>query len=174
MKRTLWAALAIAAVMAIGGVAKAQAQSSTGIESYIEMLRTDVKSARKAIIDAALDLPDDKANAFWPVYRKYQLDLDSWGDKRMAVIKDYAANYESMTDKKAEELAKTVFSNHKSRIAMLEKYYKEFSKVIGPTAAARLTQVEMAMNSVIDLQIATELPLIEPGTVPATAGGAGK
>jgi hypothetical protein len=143
--------------------------TNTGIDSYIEMLRTDVANARKSLADAALNLPDDKATAFWPVYRNYQLEADAWGDKRLALIKDYAANFDKMTDAKASELAKQVFANQKSRTTLLEKYYKEFSKVIGPSMAARAIQVELAINNLIDLQIATELPLFPAGAVPPAA-----
>lgn len=167
MKRSAWVVLSIVSAVVLSGASVARAQTS--IESYIEMLRSDVKAARQTLADAALDLPEDKSAAFWPVYRKYQAELDTWGDKRLNLIKDYAANYETMTDKKAQELASTAFSNMDARTALLKKYYKEFSKVIGPTSAARLIQVESAINNVIDLQIATELPLFKAGTVPPAA-----
>lgn len=167
MKRGIWVVLMAAAMAMPAGVSVAQEKAD--IDSYIEMLRTDMQSARKAIADAALDLGDDKATTFWPIYRKYQLDVDALGDKRLAVIKDYAANFDKMTDQKASELAKQVFANMKARTTLMEKYYKEFSKVIGPTLAARLMQVENAVNNIIDLQIASELPLIEPGSVPAAS-----
>jgi hypothetical protein len=171
MKRMIWAALVAAAMMVPAGVSLAQPASGdkADIDSYIEMLRTDMQNARKSIADAALKLPDDKASTFWPIYRKYQLEVDAIGDKRLAVIKDYAANFEKMTDQKAGELAKQTFSNMKARTSLMEKYYKEFSKVIGPTMAARLMQVENAVNNIIDIQIASELPLITPGSVPAAA-----
>ena len=153
-------------LLAVGLAGTSMAQ----IDSYIEMLRTDVKTARQQIADAALDLSDEKATPFWPVYRKYLLELDTWGDKRVALIKDYAANYESMTDEKAKQLADTALNNMELRVKLLKKYYKEFSKVIGPADAARLIQVESAINNVIDLQIASELPLIEKGSyTPAAA-----
>ena len=164
MKRVL-GILSLAALMGVGLAGTASAQ----IDSYIEMLRTDVKSARQEIANAALHLPDDKATPFWPVYRKYLLEMDTWGDKRVALIKDYAAHYDSMTDEKAKQLADAALSNQEARVKLLKKYYKEFSKIIGAADAARLVQVESAINNVLDLQIASELPLIEKGSYTAPA-----
>jgi len=164
MKRIL-GMLSMLALLSVCSAGTAAAQ----IDSYIEMLRSDVKAARQEIADAALDLPDDKATVFWPVYRKYLLELDQWGDKRVALIKDYAAVYDSMTDAKAKELANRALTNMESRVKLLKKYYKEFSKVLGASDAARLIQVESAVNNVIDLQIASELPLIEKGSYTAPA-----
>lgn len=156
MKRML-GIVALTVMMAAGVAGTAMAQ----VDNYVEMLRTDLKAKRQAIADAALDLDDAKATAFWPVYRKYLLELDAWSDKRYALIKDYAANFETMTDEKAKVLATTALSNQESRVKLLKKYFGEFSKVIGAADAARLIQVESAINNVIDLQIAAELPLIE-------------
>jgi hypothetical protein len=165
MKRMI-GMLTLAAALGAGFAGTASAQ----IDNYVEMLRADVKTQRQAIADAALDLADDKATVFWPVYRKYLLELDAWGDKRYALIKDYAASYETMTDEKAKSLADQALGNQESRVKLLKKYFKEFSKIIGAADAARLVQVESALNSLIDLQIASELPLIKKGsyTAPAT------
>lgn len=156
MKRVI-GIVAVALAMAAGVAGTASAQ----IDNYIELLRTDIKAKRQAIADAALDLDDAKATAFWPVYRKYLLELDAWGDKRVALIKDYAANYDSMTDAKAKTLAQTALNNQEARVKLLKKYFGEFSKIIGAANAARLIQVESAINNLLDLQIAAELPLIE-------------
>lgn len=164
MKR-MCGVLSLALALSFGAAGSAVAQ----IDNYIELMRSDVKAQRQAIADAALDLPDEKATPFWPVYRKYLLELDAWSDKRVAVIKDFAANYETMTDEKAKVLAQTALNNLDARVKLLKKYFAEFSKVIGAADAARLIQVESAINSLIDLQIAAELPLIEKSATAETA-----
>jgi len=164
MKRLL-GMFAILVLFAAGSAGTASAQ----IDNYIELMRADVKTQRQAIAEAALDLKDDKAVPFWPVYRKYLLELDTWGDKRVRLIKDYAASYETMTDAMAKGLGDRALSNQEERVKLLKKYFKEFSKILGAADAARLIQVESALNNLIDLQIAAELPLIEKGSYTAPA-----
>ena len=152
-----------AAVLLAGALASLPALVSAAgsLESEIELLRSDVKTSKVEIVKEALKLDSAKSDAFWPVYRKYQLDLDKIGDKRIAMIKDYAASYTSMTDVKAKALVKTALDLQSQRTGLLKKYYGQFEKVIGATEAAKLVQVEHLIMAVIDLQLAAEMPLIE-------------
>jgi hypothetical protein len=42
----------------------------------------------------------------------------------------------------------------------MRKYYKQMSREISPTVAARFVQIENQLGDLIDLQVASELPLI--------------
>jgi hypothetical protein len=134
------------------------------VDSFIELLRSDVKTQKKAIITEVMEFSEQESAAFWPVYRNYQLELDKIGDARVALIKDYAANYETMVDAKASELMEKAFKFREERLKLQKKYFKEFSKILSPTKAAKWAQLENQITLLIDLQIASELPLVEkPG-----------
>ncbi len=77
------------------------------------------------------------------------------------MIKDYVQNYDNLTDGKARELARKVFSLEKRRTKLKKKYFKRFEKALSATIAAKFIQVENQINLLIDLQIASELPLIK-------------
>ena len=154
--RTLFAALLVGALASLPGLA-----SAGSLESEIELLRSDLKTGKVEIVKNALPLEGAKADAFWPVYRKYQLDLDKIGDKRVAMIKDYAAHYDSMTDAKAKTLATQALDLQTQRTNLLKTYYPQFTKVLGAIDAAKLIQVEHLIMAAIDLQLASEMPLIE-------------
>ncbi|HEY2116927.1 MAG TPA: hypothetical protein VGJ51_17650, partial [Candidatus Angelobacter sp.] len=70
----------------------AQPPSDSGTDQYIEMLRKDVHSLRKQIVAANLDLTDDEAVKFWPIYEQYTVDLAKINDTKVALIKEYARN----------------------------------------------------------------------------------
>ena len=141
--------------MALPQVAKAQ------YENYLELLRTDLKSERVAIFTEVLALSDSESTAFWPVYRLYENELAAMGDKRIALIKDYAANYNTMTNVKAEELIKGTFDFQDGRAKIQRKYAKEFGKILPATTVARFFQAERFVTGLVDLQIMSELPLVE-------------
>ena len=42
-----------------------------------------------------------------------------------------------------------------------ESYYKKFAKVLTPTRAAKYMQIENQIQMLIDLSIASELPLVK-------------
>jgi hypothetical protein len=139
------------------------------VNRYVEMLRQDIRDQKEAIIRETITFKEGEgkeAAAFWNVYRDYQNDLKKVTDVRLALIKDYAANFDKMTDAKAKEIAKKVFANDKAALKLKEKYYEKFMKAMGASAANRFFQVETTLNSLIMLRINTELPLF-PQRVPA-------
>ena len=130
-------------------------------EAYIELLRSDVKTKKVAIITEVIQFTDEEANAFWPIYREYDLELAKIGDARIALIKDYAQHYETMTDEKAKELVQMALKLEGKRTKLKRKYFKRFDRVLSSKTVAKFFQLENQINLLIDLQIASELPLIK-------------
>jgi hypothetical protein len=130
-------------------------------DAYIELLRSDVKTKKVAIITEAMQFTNEEAKAFWPVYREYEFELTKIGDGRLELIKDYAQNYETMTDEKAKELVDRALKLEGKRTKLKKKYFKKFDKVLSSKTAAKFFQLENQINLLIDLQIASELPLIK-------------
>lgn len=129
-------------------------------EAYSELLKADLKAEKVAIITENMELTDAQSQVFWPIYRKYDAELTVFNDQRFALIKDYAENYEKMTDAKADTMSKQVFSLLGKRLKLQEKYYKEFAKALNPVLAAKFMQIERQINAIVDLQISSEIPLI--------------
>ncbi|MHC5035345.1 MAG: hypothetical protein ACYTFZ_09945, partial [Planctomycetota bacterium] len=132
-----------------------------GQEAYLELMRQDLKTQKVAIVTEAMQLSGEQAEAFWPVYREYQFELDKIADQRVALIKDYADHFENMTDEKASELAEWSFRIQDERLQLRKRYHAEFQRAVGPIAAAKFMQVDNALTMLLDLQIASSLPLIE-------------
>jgi hypothetical protein len=132
----------------------------TNIRAYVELLRADVRAEKTAIIGQMMDLNDDQATKFWPIYREYDVALQQLNDKKLAGIKQYAKNYDSMTDEKADELAKLALDLENERTDLKRTYYEKVSKQLGGILAARFLQIENQLLMVIDLQIASSLPIV--------------
>jgi hypothetical protein len=134
-------------------------------DSYIEVLKSEIKTDKKAIITETMQFTEQQSAAFWPVYNEFEHELDKLSSKRIANIKDFAANYDSLTDKKADELIKTSFSFLNDRLSLNEKYYKKFADVLTPIVAAKYMQLENQIQLILDLSIAANLPLAKkPGS----------
>lgn len=128
---------------------------------YLELLRSDIKTERKLIVASTMKFTDAEADKFWPLYHEYEFELDKLNDDRLAIIKEYAKNYNTLTDKIATTLINKNFDNMRERIDLREKYFDKFSEMLSPIAAAKLMQVENEMQLIIDLQIVNEIPLAE-------------
>jgi hypothetical protein len=130
-------------------------------EELIEFVRSDLQKDKVAIIGAAMNFTADEAGKFWPIYKQYESALAGVGDARLALIKDYAANFLSMTDDKAGELAAQAIGIEEKRFALKKDCFEKISAGVSPVIGARFLQVENQLNLLLDLQIAQQLPLIE-------------
>jgi len=141
-------------------------------QSYFELLRQDLSTQKVAIITEVMQFTDQESEVFWPLYREFDFEKSKIGDEVLKLIKDYADHFENITDEKAVELMNTNFDLQKKELDLKRSYLKKFSKVIAPARAVKFMQVMNQIEMVIDLQIASQLPLIgetiEPVTEPVS------
>jgi hypothetical protein len=137
-------------------------QTSTkeqNLSEYTKLLREDVRSQKSAIMSAVMQLDPDQAAKFWPIYRDYDTELSKVNDLRVANIEEYSRTYNNLTDAKADELVQASMEYQKQRANLLAKYYERMKQEMGAVTAARFVQVEHQMLLIIDLQIASSLPV---------------
>lgn len=135
--------------------------SAFGQDSYIELMRSDVQTQKKAIITETMDFTEEEAAVFWPVYNDYANELRKISDEKIALIKDYTANFDNITDEKAKEIMDKSFSVEEKTTKLKKKYYKRLSKVLPATRATRFFQLENQLINLLNLQAASKLPLIK-------------
>ena len=155
MKRFIAIAFVLAAMFATN------ASASGSMDGYIEMLKSDLKTQKVAVVTEGMELSEEQAEIFWPIYREFDAELSKLMDRRIALIKDYAENWDALTDEKADELMKASLKLTKDRDKVTEKYYKKMAKELSPKTAARFMQIDNAISLLLRLQIAAELPLVE-------------
>ena len=130
-------------------------------QAYIRLLRTDLKARKKQIIEEAMQLNDQQAAAFWPIYQNYDAEQTKLGDAKLAIVQDYAQNFLNMTNEKADQLAQRVMVLDDQRLALRRKYYDLIKKALPTVLVVRFFQLENQIQLIADLQIASNLPIIE-------------
>jgi len=132
--------------------------SAQDVGSYMEMLRSDIKTEKVAYITEVMQFTEDESTAFWPIHREYQFKLDEIADKYLGNIKSYGENYGSLSDEMASELIKTGFDLKKDRLNLQKDYFKKFSKALSPVKAARWVQLENQLGLLLELQMVSAVP----------------
>ena len=89
----------------------ANAEPNKAGDQDIQMLREDIRAQRKQITAANMPLTPDEATKFWPIYDQYRAEAAKNGDERWQLIKDYATNYQTMTDAQAQQYIKRSADN---------------------------------------------------------------
>jgi len=131
------------------------------LNKYVELLRSDLRTAKTQIHTEALALSEADGAKFWPIQREYETELAKLGDQRIQLIKDFVANYDSLSTDMAKQLTDRAFKLETSRLSLLKKYTDRVAKTVSPKIAARFAQVEAIINSLVDLQIRAETPLVK-------------
>jgi len=138
------------------------ANSQTALDQNIELMRKDIRSQKKQVVAANVPLTDSEAQAFWPVYDQYTVELTKLGDQKYALIKEYAQSYNTMTDAQADDWTKRVLKMDSEVLALRIKYQPNFRKILPPKKAALFGQVERQAQMMIDTAIAMQVPLVQP------------
>lgn len=130
------------------------------IQEYIELLRADVRQQKAQIMGAVMQLGASDAAKFWPIYEEFDGELTTLNNHRSEDILEYARAYNQMTDEKADELIKRFLDYQKQRSDLLGKYFERVKQALGAITAARFLQIEHQLLLIIDLQIASSLPIV--------------
>jgi len=131
-------------------------------EEEIQLLRTNLRSQKRQIIAANMKLTDKEAETFWPIYDRYTAEYSKIVDRKSALIHDYLQNYGDLSDQQAEQYLKGRTATEESLIQLREKYIPVFRKVLSAKATTLFFQLDYRMALMIDLQLTSQLPLVEP------------
>lgn len=128
----------------------------------IEMLRSDVNTAKIETLNEVLRLTGPEAEAFWPVYRAYEKELAALGDRKIALIREFGGHHVAGTlnNDNATTLARDWLQLQEDRVALWKKYHRKLSRAVSPMRAAQFLQVEHQMALFVDLNIAAEMPAV--------------
>lgn len=164
-----WIVIAVLGVISMVCTVKAHAQQPASqkigtavqdsIDEDIKLFRKDVRSQKKQIIAANMSLTDMESQQFWPIYDRYTGELASINDKKYALLKEYST---AMSGEQAERYVKGRAQVDNSVMELRLKYFALFRKVLSGQATALFFQLDWRLGLLIDLQLASQTPLIEP------------
>ncbi len=129
------------------------------VRSEVEVGRSAIKTERKAIIASVMELTEQEANAFWPVYRDYHHERSKVIDREIMLIEDYAAHYGALTDEKAKQLMKDWMSIQSDTLRLKKRYLRKFQQVLPATKVVRYYQAENRLDALVDVELAKQIPL---------------
>jgi hypothetical protein len=144
--------------------AYAQAASKddlTVTDQDIKLLRKDLRSEKKQLIATHLKLTDAEAAKFWPLYDQYSAEMAKLGDQKYALIKEYAQNFGSLTDEQAQSLTKPSLGLDEAIAQLRIKFVPIINSVLLGTKTATFFQLDRRITGLIDLQVASQIPLVQ-------------
>jgi hypothetical protein len=169
-KTILSTATAVAVTLLSAGFAAAQtaaakapadaAQIRAEIDKAVEALRKDARAGKSDILGKTMQLDSQQAAAFWPVYKQYEAEAQVLGTERLGIIQDLAEHFDSLDDAKAKALLDRQMALEDKKLALMKKYKDEMLKVLPAKTVARFLQVDSRLNKLVELAVASEIPLV--------------
>ena len=129
--------------------------------SDVELLRADLRTKKMELVADRMQFTGKEADAFWPLYRKYEVELAAINDKKIGVIRDYMASHDNLDGQRAKDLAQRVFEVDQMTLDLRKKYFQELTGVMSPKTAVRFLQLERRLQQLLDVQLASGFPLIK-------------
>jgi hypothetical protein len=129
------------------------------LDQYIQLLKTDLKAnARDYVSKGMVTFTPEEAKRFWPIWDSYMAERGKFLDARLALIMDYADNFDKMTDAKAQELLNRRAEQLKLRDKLDEKYRPQFATALSPRRLVRYYQIQQELEVMIELKVISEVP----------------
>ena len=156
--KVLYAAAVTAALLA-GPAAYAQEAAADNMEIVREKVRAD----KKLLVAANMELTEQEAAAFWPVYEAYQKDLGALNERTRKAIESYATAYNAGTvpDATAKTLLDEALAIEAAEVDLRKSYVPKFSKVLPAAKVARYYQIEQKIRAAIKYELANGIPLVQ-------------
>ena len=160
--------IAAAAALLLFTALAARAEESAQKKS-MEIVREALRADKKALVGSNLQLTDAEAKAFWPLYDKYQKELNDVGDRVIAIVADYSKSYADLPDDKATKLMQDYLTAEADRLKVRSSYLPEFTKILPGRTVARFYQIENKMDAVLRYELASAIPVVDEKPAPAPA-----
>ncbi len=127
----------------------------------LDTLRAELRSSRKQTMASTLKLSDAEATRFWPVYDLHAAELTKIKDDQYKLIVDYVNKYGRLDDKAAMDFIAGWVDIDVRTTALRARYVPIVGKVLPGTKTASWAQIDRRISMLIDLKIASMLPLVQ-------------
>lgn len=155
----------VALTLACAPVASAQSEApalrGSASEATAEVLLSTLRANRKAFVAVNLQLTDEQAKTFWPLYDRYAQEIGAIGDKVAGLVQDYEKSFASLTDDKALQLITGYLDAEAERAKARRSYLDEFAKILPGRTVARFFQLENKIDAVLRYELAKTIPVVD-------------
>ena len=124
-----------------------------------ELAREAIHANKKLVVAANMNLNTNEKEGFWAVYEDYQKDLGKILERTVALIEEFAVNFETLSEKKAKELLNTHLKIEADTVKLKKSYVSKFEKVLPAQKVVRYYQIENKIEAIIDYDLVDKIPL---------------
>lgn len=126
----------------------------------IDLVQAAFGMEKKVVVANFVQLNEFQEAPFWLLYEQYEVARKENGKKRIQLLEQYAAQYNTMTDEQAEEWMKEVIKLSAATEKLIVTYYKKIKKDTSPIVATQFYQIENYILTAIRMEILEAVPFL--------------
>ena len=135
--------------------------SLQGMSSYeLNMLRHDIRNQKQKLIAQNLPMSESEAVKFWAVYQKYAAELKDIEDERYSMLHTYAQTYRTMSNDDSLIFMRRWLEVDEKIVQLRSRYLPQFKDILPGKKAATFFQLDERITMMINLELASQLPLL--------------
>lgn len=104
--------------------------------------RERVEAMKVGFLTQRLNLTPEEAKVFWPVYNKYQDELEALRKSRRENLVNAKMNFDEMPEKEVEKAVDSELGFRQQELDLLKKYHGQFKQVLPIKKVAKLYRAE--------------------------------
>jgi len=150
--KTVTAALVLALSAALG--------SSQDVAETLELSREVVDRQKRIIVAGSLPLSAEQADAFWPLFDRFQAELKKIDAREDRLVADYSAQYARLSDDQARAMLDEALGIDEDRVKLIREWVNRMEKALPPRLLVRYFQLENKFQAIVAADLARQIPLV--------------
>ena len=136
----------------------AYTQSNT---EEVDLMQAAFGMGKKDIVSAFVIPSASQSEAFWTLYDEYESQRKGLGKDRIALLEQYAQQYETMTSEQADAWTTKVIALQKKTDQLISTYYKKVKGISDGIVATQFYQVEYFILTGIRMELLDAIPFVQ-------------
>jgi hypothetical protein len=134
--------------------------SNACADDVLDLTRQALQSSKREIIRTGMKLSEKENSAFWIIYSSYEAERALVTDRAIKLIAAYSESFNDLSDENAKALLKEYLSMKDADLKIKKAYVEKFGEVLPPKKVFRFFQIENKLEAILNIQLATEMPLV--------------
>jgi hypothetical protein len=133
---------------------------SQSYSEEVDLMQAAFGMAKKDIVSAFVQPSASQSEAFWTLYDQYETERKALGKERIALLEQYAQQYEKLTSEQADAWTTKAIALQKNTDKLISKYYKKIKAASDGLVATQFYQVEYYVLTGIRIEVLEGIPFI--------------
>ena len=127
----------------------------------VDLVQAAFGMDKKAAVAEFVKPSPAQKDAFWKLYDEYETQRKELGKQRIALLEQYANQYNTLTSEQADAWTKKVMELQKKTDGLIATYYTKVKGVSDGIVATQFYQIENYILLAIRAQILDAIPFVE-------------